>query len=254
MDAMAEIKQVFFQECEEQLFELEAGLLTIERGDEDPETVNAVFRAVHSIKGGAGAFNLTDLVHFAHVFENTMDLVRTGKLDPTPPLIRLMLRAADILADLVRAARDDEASDPPRAKRWRWNSRRSRRGRPPPLRSPSPRPRRSRRPRATRTISSSYRPWSISPTSTISRRRHTTRSASRPSPSSTPKATRRRSCSVSSAASAPCWCPATSPSCRCSTPWMPKAPISPGPFVLETTGRRGRDQGDLRLRRMGLRL
>ncbi len=112
MDAMAEIKQVFFQECEEQLFELEAGLLTIERGDEDPETVNAVFRAVHSIKGGAGAFNLTDLVHFAHVFENTMDLVRTGKLDPTPPLIRLMLRAADILADLVRAARDDEASDP----------------------------------------------------------------------------------------------------------------------------------------------
>ena len=109
---MAEIKQVFFQECEEQLFELEAGLLTIERGDEDPETVNAVFRAVHSIKGGAGAFNLTDLVHFAHVFENTMDLVRTGKLEPTPPLIKLMLRAADILADLVRAARDDETSDP----------------------------------------------------------------------------------------------------------------------------------------------
>ncbi len=112
MDAMAEIKQVFFQECEEQLFELEAGLLTIERGDEDPETVNAVFRAVHSIKGGAGAFNLTDLVHFAHVFENTMDLVRTGKLAPTQPLIRLMLRAADTLADLVRAARDEEASDP----------------------------------------------------------------------------------------------------------------------------------------------
>lgn len=112
MDAMAEIKQVFFQECEEQLFELEAGLLTIERGDEDPETVNAVFRAVHSIKGGAGAFNLTDLVHFAHVFENTMDLVRVGKLAPTPPLLKLMLRAADILADLVRAARDDETSDP----------------------------------------------------------------------------------------------------------------------------------------------
>lgn len=112
MDAMAEIKQVFFQECEEQLFELEAGLLTIERGDDDPEIVNAVFRAVHSIKGGAGAFNLTDLVHFAHVFENTMDLVRVGKLAPTPPLIKLMLRAADILADLVRAARDDETSDP----------------------------------------------------------------------------------------------------------------------------------------------
>ena len=112
MDAMEEIKQVFFQECEEQLFELEAGLLTIERGDFDPETINAVFRAVHSIKGGAGAFNLTDLVHFAHVFENTMDLVRVGKLEPSPGLIKLMLRAADILADLVRAARDDDSSDP----------------------------------------------------------------------------------------------------------------------------------------------
>jgi len=58
MDAMAAIKQTFFQECEEQLGELEIGLLVLQDGDTDPETVNAVFRAVHSIKGGAGAFNL----------------------------------------------------------------------------------------------------------------------------------------------------------------------------------------------------
>ena len=58
---MNEIKEIFFQECEEQLAELETGLLAIERGDTDPETVNAVFRAVHSVKGGAGAFSLDDL-------------------------------------------------------------------------------------------------------------------------------------------------------------------------------------------------
>ena len=111
MDSLAEIKQTFFAECEEQLVELEAGLLAIEAGDHDSETINAVFRAVHSVKGGAGAFNLTDLVHFAHTFENAMDLVRVGRLFPAPPLIRVMLRGADILADLVRAARADAAHD-----------------------------------------------------------------------------------------------------------------------------------------------
>jgi hypothetical protein len=55
---MNEIKEIFFQECEEQLAELESGLLKLNDGDRDPETVNAVFRAVHSIKGGAGAFGL----------------------------------------------------------------------------------------------------------------------------------------------------------------------------------------------------
>jgi two-component system chemotaxis sensor kinase CheA len=112
---MAAIKQTFFQECEDQLVELETGLLAIEKGDHDPETVNAVFRAVHSIKGGAGAFNLGDLVHFAHIFESAMELVRTGKLMPTVPVVKTMLRAADVLADLVREARDGKRYDPSRS-------------------------------------------------------------------------------------------------------------------------------------------
>jgi two-component system chemotaxis sensor kinase CheA len=96
MDTMAAIKQTFFQECDEQLAELEQGLLAIERGEGDLETINAVFRAVHSIKGGAGAFGLDDLV----------DGMRAGTLDAAPPVVRLMLRSADILADLVHIARD----------------------------------------------------------------------------------------------------------------------------------------------------
>jgi two-component system, chemotaxis family, sensor kinase CheA len=116
MDAMAVIKQTFFQECEEQLAELETGLLAIENGDHDQEIVNAVFRAVHSIKGGAGAFSLDDLVHFAHIFENTLDLMRSNRLQPTPDVVKTMLRAADVLADLVRAARDDGDFDNDRTK------------------------------------------------------------------------------------------------------------------------------------------
>jgi len=111
MDPMAAIKQTFFQECEEQLSELETGLLAIQDGDSDPETVNAVFRAVHSIKGGAGAFNLDDLVHFAHAFESILDHLRAGRLTATAELIKLMLRAADMLSDVVRAARDGASTN-----------------------------------------------------------------------------------------------------------------------------------------------
>ncbi len=116
MDPMAAIRQTFFQECEEQLAELESGLLAMEAGDSDPETVNAVFRAVHSIKGGAGAFSLDALVRFAHVFETTLDHVRAGRLAATPEVLKIKLRAADILSDLVRAARDGTEFDEARSK------------------------------------------------------------------------------------------------------------------------------------------
>ncbi|MCR9137866.1 MAG: chemotaxis protein CheA [Alphaproteobacteria bacterium] len=103
---MNEIKEIFFQECEEQLAELETGLLALNDGDDDPETVNAVFRAVHSIKGGAGAFALDDLVGFAHVFETTLDCVRSNVLEPTKDVIKVLLKSSDVLADLTNAARD----------------------------------------------------------------------------------------------------------------------------------------------------
>lgn len=111
---MNEIKEIFFQECEEQLAELESGLLKMNDGDRDPETVNAVFRAVHSIKGGAGAFGLDDLVAFAHVFETTLDCVRSNKLDPGPEVLKTMLKSADVLADLTAASRDGGTVDPSR--------------------------------------------------------------------------------------------------------------------------------------------
>ena len=103
---MDQLRPIFFQECEEQLAELESGLLDIEGGGSDPEIVNAVFRAVHSIKGGAGAFALEDLVRFAHIFETVLDEVRKGKLATAAPVVESLLRAADVLADLVRVARD----------------------------------------------------------------------------------------------------------------------------------------------------
>jgi two-component system chemotaxis sensor kinase CheA len=107
-DSMAEIRASFFIECEELLESLQDGLNLMEDGDTETETINVVFRAVHSIKGGAGAFGLDDLVHFAHRFETAMDEVRAGRYTPDAEAIRLFFACSDMLGDLVRAARDGE--------------------------------------------------------------------------------------------------------------------------------------------------
>lgn len=112
MTSASDIRQTFFQECDELLESLNDGLEAFDlagtSGPVDPEVVNAVFRAVHSIKGGAAAFGLTALVQFAHTFENALADLRSGKLPLTEALTRLAHRSADHLSDLVRAARDGE--------------------------------------------------------------------------------------------------------------------------------------------------
>ncbi|MFN3573028.1 MAG: chemotaxis protein CheW [Phenylobacterium sp.] len=111
MDPFESIKATFFQECEELLTDMESGLLAMEAGDDDPETINAVFRAVHSVKGGAGAFGLEQLIRFAHVFETILDELRSGRLSLTEDVTRVLLRASDVLADHVQAARNDGSVD-----------------------------------------------------------------------------------------------------------------------------------------------
>lgn len=111
-DPLDEIRIVFFQECAELLEQLEDGLYAMRDGTEDDDTVNAVFRAVHSIKGGAGAFGLDLLVSVSHQFETVLDKVRSNQLEPTPDLLDLFMRSADKLQDLVQAAKDGREADP----------------------------------------------------------------------------------------------------------------------------------------------
>ena len=104
---MAEIRASFFIECEELLEALQDGLQTMADESGDAETINVVFRAVHSIKGGAGAFGLEMLVRFAHHYETVLDFVRNGTLIADAEAIKVFFRAADHLSDLVRESRDD---------------------------------------------------------------------------------------------------------------------------------------------------
>lgn len=106
-DPMAEIRASFFIECEELLEALQDGLETMSEDSSDLETINVVFRAVHSIKGGAGAFGLEGLVRFAHRYETVLDAVRSNVLVADADAIKLFFRAADHLSDLVRESRDD---------------------------------------------------------------------------------------------------------------------------------------------------
>ncbi|WP_299148895.1 chemotaxis protein CheA [uncultured Tateyamaria sp.] len=106
-DPMAEIRASFFVECDELLEAMQDGLQAMEDGTDDAETIHVVFRAVHSIKGGAGAFGLEALVRFSHRYETVLDRVRSGDLGVEAGLLKHFFRAADHLSDLVRASRDE---------------------------------------------------------------------------------------------------------------------------------------------------
>ena len=83
MATMDELKRTFFDECSELLQEIESGLTDMREGSGTDDTVHAVFRAVHSVKGGAGIFGFEMLVEFAHVLETVLDELRRESLSPT---------------------------------------------------------------------------------------------------------------------------------------------------------------------------
>ena len=107
-----DLKDIFFVEADELLSALEEGLRAIQTGAQEADTVNAVFRAVHSIKGGAGAFDMKALVGFAHRFETVLDELRAGRLQPEPALLGALLHASDHLADMISASRKGIETDP----------------------------------------------------------------------------------------------------------------------------------------------
>jgi two-component system chemotaxis sensor kinase CheA len=108
-DAVAQFRKTYFEECTELLDALQSNLDRLSNGGADEETLHAVFRSVHSIKGGAGAFGFTALVAFAHVFESLLDAIRDHKIEATPDVVGLLLRASDALTDIVNAARGGQA-------------------------------------------------------------------------------------------------------------------------------------------------
>lgn len=109
-----DIKQTFVVEATELLQDMESALLRLEGAPDDEETINALFRAAHTIKGSAGIVGVESVEKFTHKVENLMEKVRQGEIGITSDLIGLLLKCRDHITNLVElvASGDDRALSP----------------------------------------------------------------------------------------------------------------------------------------------
>lgn len=108
-----EILQGFIEESLEHLADIENDLLTIEEAGEDidEDLVNKVFRAAHSIKGGAGFMGLTAIQGLSHSTENVLGMIRSKKLIPTPEIVNVLLMASDQLQSMIEDVQNSNDVD-----------------------------------------------------------------------------------------------------------------------------------------------
>jgi two-component system chemotaxis sensor kinase CheA len=99
----------FLEESFEGIELMEASLLTLEQGDS--ETINAIFRAAHSVKGGAGTFGFNHVTEFTHLVETLLDEMRDGRRGIAQKDVEILLEAVDCMRLLIEAIRDDGSYD-----------------------------------------------------------------------------------------------------------------------------------------------
>ena len=107
---LSQFHQVFFEESFEGLDIMESELLDMDPADVDDETVNNIFRAAHSIKGGAGTFGFMPVSEFTHVLETLLDEIRSGKRSMEPRYVDLFLQSVDCLRGMLSDMQ--EGNDP----------------------------------------------------------------------------------------------------------------------------------------------
>src|ERR1700722_12757509 len=103
---LSQFRQTFMQESAEHVEAMEAGLLALRTAPDDAETLNAIFRSAHSIKGGAGSFGLTNLVRFTHGLESLLDRLRSLEMPATAEVISLLLQSVDVLRAMLEGGEE----------------------------------------------------------------------------------------------------------------------------------------------------
>ena len=98
---------VFFDESDEHLDDMEQLLMSLDVESPDPEELNSIFRAAHSIKGGSGIFGFDALMNLTHVMENLLDKARNNELSVTADIVNVLLETLDVLKDTLNAYRDE---------------------------------------------------------------------------------------------------------------------------------------------------
>ena len=108
---MSQFLATFYEESFEGLDIMETELLALDVGEADLETINTIFRAAHSIKGGSGTFGLNDVANFTHVMETLLDEMRDGKRDVTQNGVNILLDSVDVLREMLSALQAEDALD-----------------------------------------------------------------------------------------------------------------------------------------------
>ncbi len=110
---MSQFYQVFFDEAYELLAEKEKLLLALDVSTPDSEDLNAIFRAAHSIKGGAATFGFTDITDVTHMLESLLDRIRKGEMALTPEHVDTFLISKDVLTMLMEGHQHGSSVDQP---------------------------------------------------------------------------------------------------------------------------------------------
>ena len=116
---LSQFHQVFFEESFEGLDIMEAGLLELDPTALDDETINSIFRAAHSIKGGSATFGFSSVAEFTHVLETLLDEVRAGIRSIGQSEVDLFLQSVDCLRDLLGGLQAESEVDTAQAESLR---------------------------------------------------------------------------------------------------------------------------------------
>jgi two-component system chemotaxis sensor kinase CheA len=108
---LSQFYQVFFEEASEHLASMESLLLALDVSDPGMDDLNAIFRAAHSIKGGAGTFGFTDMTEVTHVLETLLDKLRKQEMNLTTGMVDVFLQAGDAIAMQLAAHRGEGEVD-----------------------------------------------------------------------------------------------------------------------------------------------
>ncbi len=108
---ISQFHDVFFEESFEGLDAMENGLLNLDEGAADVDAINTIFRAAHSIKGGAGTFGFMAVSEFTHVMETLLDEMRNGQREVTSASTNLLLEAVDVLREMLTAVQQKTETD-----------------------------------------------------------------------------------------------------------------------------------------------
>ncbi len=108
---ISQFHQIFFEEAAEHLAAMESLLLAVDVSQPDQDDLNAIFRAAHSIKGGAGTFGFSDITQVTHVLESLLDRIRKNEIAITQEMIDAFLQAGDVLKSLVEGHQFGSVAD-----------------------------------------------------------------------------------------------------------------------------------------------